>query len=591
MEKKENIINKQQARRQLAFKLIAVSLPVILVIIVELGLTAIHYGYNTSLFIEDPQLPGYCKMNPEVGRRFFTDIKNVPLPTNEPFKREKSPGTIRLFVMGESTAIGYPYMNNGSFHRMLKYRLERTYPGRDIELINLALTAVNSYALLSFTSEVAKMQADAVLMYVGHNEYYGALGLGSNQRFGSSRLVIKTFIFARHFRLVQLAFNTYNWFRHLFVPGGKPVDNSLMKKMAGKQEIPYGSKIYEGGLLQFEKNMAEILHEFQEKHIPVFLSDIVSNERGQKPFISKLQASTDSASFYSGLKNGKTLLDTNQPDEAKRQFESLQKIDSTNALNNFYLADSYYALENYPLAKKYYANSKELDALRFRAPEAINSIIRNLARKYTNVTFVDVRQKFLLHAQYGIFDNKLFTEHLHPTLDGYFHISDAFYESIVSSGIIGKPANFILAEAIQKELPVTAVDTIFGKFEVYMLRENWPFLEKTEWKNILTGSLPENLVKGLYANKLTWPQAMFQLYDYYLKEGNEKEALRVVKGISLQLCDDWRISYHVASLCLKSNDLKEAKFYFEKTLKQNPDQQTRAAIRQALAAIGQKQGN
>ena len=58
----------------------------------------------------------------------------------------------------------------------LEERLQATFPGREIEVINTALTAVNSYTLLDQADEIAGQRPDAVLIYTGHNEYYGALG-------------------------------------------------------------------------------------------------------------------------------------------------------------------------------------------------------------------------------------------------------------------------------------------------------------------------------------------------------------------------------------------------------------------------------
>jgi len=37
------------------------------------------------------------------------------------------------------------------------------------------MAAINSYALLDMVDEVIQQSPDAVLIYTGHNEYYGAL--------------------------------------------------------------------------------------------------------------------------------------------------------------------------------------------------------------------------------------------------------------------------------------------------------------------------------------------------------------------------------------------------------------------------------
>ena len=101
-------------------------------------------------------------------------------------KKMKDDSTLRIFVLGESTTIGYPFFHNGSFHRWLQYRLMHTFPDRQFEIINLSLTAVNSYTVLGFAKELIRYKPDAVLIYTGHNEFYGTLGVGSSSRIGSS---------------------------------------------------------------------------------------------------------------------------------------------------------------------------------------------------------------------------------------------------------------------------------------------------------------------------------------------------------------------------------------------------------------------
>ncbi len=81
------------------------------------------------------------------------------------------------------------------------------YPDKNFEVINLSLTAVNSYTVLDFGKQLFKYQPDAVLIYTGHNEYYGALGIGSTSYLGSNRFLVQTLIKVREFKIVQLVNN------------------------------------------------------------------------------------------------------------------------------------------------------------------------------------------------------------------------------------------------------------------------------------------------------------------------------------------------------------------------------------------------
>ena len=90
----------------------------------------------------------------------------------------------------------------------------------------------------------------------------------------------------------------------------------------------------------------------------------------------------------------------------------------------------------YDSAKIYFQKAADLDGLRFRAPSAINAAIRELASKYENVHLVDTRAVFETHSLHGIIGNELMLEHVHPNLDGYALMSDAFYQSIKNNNLI-----------------------------------------------------------------------------------------------------------------------------------------------------------
>src|SRR3984957_12308696 len=274
------------AGRLRAFRIIAILLPFLLLGLLELSLRLFHYGYDTSLFIEAPGNKDYLIFNPDASRRYFTDQLNATSGNREPFRKVKEAGTLRIFVLGESTTIGYPYFHNGSFHRWLQYRLMRSFPDKKLEIVNISLTAVNSYTVLGFAREVVNYEPDAILIYTGHNEYYGALGVGSTNRLGSSPALINTLLWLRQFRVVQLLTQVYSKIAHLFSAGPTKAGKTRMELMVGDQQIGYGSPLFDLGLRQFKTNMGKTLELFHRQGIPVFLSNVVSNLRDQQPFVS-----------------------------------------------------------------------------------------------------------------------------------------------------------------------------------------------------------------------------------------------------------------------------------------------------------------
>lgn len=553
------------------FKIISISSPIVLVLLIELVLRIFNYGFTYSLFIKDQKLPGFYTINPDVGRRYFFNLQHVPSTFNESFRKEKSNKSYRIFVLGESTARGYPYINNGSFHRMLKYRLDRTFPDKNIQIINLAITGINSYTLLDFTDEIIQMNPDAILIYAGHNEFYGAFGVSSNQSLGFSRSIVKEVIRLKKFKVVQIAFDVSGKVKKIFSPKSADGNPTLMQQMAKNQSVVFGSKIYNLGLRQFEENSDELLKKYDRKNIPVFLSDIVSNEKGQKPFINRLKPTTDTVRFMKEFRKGLEDYKKNELEAALKMFIICNTIDSSYAINNFLIGEILYSNGDFVNARNYYLKAKEFDALRFRAPEAINTIIYNLSKRYKNVHFVDVRKEFINNSDHGILDNKLFTEHLHPTLEGYFLISDAFYNSLKEWKMFGSWDQIITADSIQKELPVSAIDTIYGKHEILQLRQGWPFNEKIDFAKFISHTYPENLVGDIFLGRKNWTDAMYELRNYYLRNGNEYEALQVLKGLELQFPYDLNLEYEIAQSCLKLKQYNESLLYFDKAFALAPN--------------------
>jgi len=50
-------------------------------------------------------------------------------------------------VLGESSTFGYPYAHNGSMFKMLDQRLADFFPERKLEIVNLGMPAISSFAL------------------------------------------------------------------------------------------------------------------------------------------------------------------------------------------------------------------------------------------------------------------------------------------------------------------------------------------------------------------------------------------------------------------------------------------------------------
>ena len=168
---------------------VLILIPIIFLIVLEIFLRIINYGYNFDQWVDAGQ--GKYIINPNIGRRYFTSGDFNPNTIEDAFDQHKKADSFRVFVLGGSSAEGFPFNPMGSFSRYIRRRLELVYPNTKIEVVNISMTAVNSYTVLDLMPGVLDQKPDLILIYAGHNEYYGALGVGSVQSYGSSRTIIK----------------------------------------------------------------------------------------------------------------------------------------------------------------------------------------------------------------------------------------------------------------------------------------------------------------------------------------------------------------------------------------------------------------
>lgn len=167
--------------------------PVLFLGSVEAGLRIAGAGYEASFFLPHPEDGSRLVTNPRYGERFFPRrIARTPAPVV--FAGKKSPGTLRVFVLGESAAMGFPDPVWG-FARQLELIL-RGKTGGQVEVINAAMTAIDSRIVREIAMECALFEPDWFVVYMGNNEFIGPFA-------GSSEVVAWTRMMMARMRLGQ----------------------------------------------------------------------------------------------------------------------------------------------------------------------------------------------------------------------------------------------------------------------------------------------------------------------------------------------------------------------------------------------------
>src|ERR1017187_10376907 len=386
-DKTENLTESKSAR--IILYLVMVLIPAIFFVLLETGLRIFDYGYDYTQWVNPTN--GKYILNPDIAHKYFHNIDNVPKSNQDIFDEIKKSKTFRVFVLGESAGAGYPFTPLGAFSRYLEQKLSLQYPDSKIEVINCSITAINTYTMRDLFPGILEQKPDLVLIYAGHNEYYGALGVGSMESLGTSRSMVNPVIYLERFKTFQLIRNLLKSAAGLLGGKKEALTGTLMARMAQNQYIGLDSDTYKKGIEQFRGNMHDILEMARKQNVPVILGTLACNLKDQYPFVSiKEKGFPQADKVYIQAK------------------ESLAKNDSKSADSLFRFA-------------------KDLDALRFRAPSEINSIVINLGKEF-NFNVVNIDSAFDAVSPDHITGENIMTDHLHPTLHGYQLIGDLFYK-------------------------------------------------------------------------------------------------------------------------------------------------------------------
>jgi len=486
-------------KKRIIFKILLILLPILSLLTFELILQLLNYGENLDLFIPaSSPYTNYKKCNPSVGKRYFFQQSTLPLPANDIFLAQKPPDGYRIFVLGGSTTLGFPYGNLLMFSRILNRRLQDTFPEKRIEVVNVALTAINSYTLVDFMDEILAETPDAILIYAGHNEFYGALGVASLESVGNQRWIALTYMRLMRFKLFRLLRDCFNKLRKItqktFKIGNDTINGTLMERLVSKHTIKYNSKLFNRGIKQFENNLRKIFQKAEQADVPIIISELVSNVCHLKPFFSQSD------------KNELT---------AERLYQQAQQFEKQ---------------KQYDPAQQAYYRAKDLDGLRFRAPEAFNQIIHQEATRI-NAPVVPMKSFFEKASPHGLIGDNLMVDHLHPNIDGYFLMADAFYETMRLNHFITDhwDSLYILpANHYRHTWPFTALDSTVATLMIHQLKGGWPFKPKLTENRILLDFEPQSLVESLALkvifNEMSIDEAHFALAQQYEKQKHYKRA-------------------------------------------------------------------
>ena len=525
--------------KALAFLLVTLSLPFVLLVALEVGLRAAGYGGSLAAFVTPEPLRGRYRIpSADLGRRYFPQEKFPPTPPGDAFLVTKPANALRLFVVGESSAAGFPYSANGTFARVLRDVLSDILPNDTVEVVNLAMAATNSYTIADVTRDIIAERPDAVLIYGGHNEYYGALGAGSTESLGAFPGLVRLYLRLQHFKTFQLLRNVSNRVA-AFATGRRSAsdiegDATRMESVVADQRIELGGDTYRRGVRQYESNLRYAIREFRTARVPVFLASTPSNIRDLTPFGTSVVPPDSTATVVF--------------DAAKQK---LAAGDSVGARNDF-------------------ARARDLDIVRFRAPGEFKGVVQRIAEE-TGSVYVPAEELVSRESQFGIPGADLFLEHVHLNQRGYVLLARAFYDAIAAREFLGRRADtsrFAGWDVYTSRMRLTELDHRIAYHTIRTVTTRWPFLPVARQLDYRGTYQPVNFLDSVAFNTsrggMSWAQAKGMLGERYAAAGETDRAVAEFEGL-IRDGPQVEVAYRFAARALlAANQPQRARPYLER---------------------------
>ena len=483
--------------------------------------------------------------NPRFGWQFFPPaLARAPHSFVMPARKEA--GTVRIFVLGESAALGDPEPAFG-FSRILKVLLEERYPDKKFEVVNTAMTAINSNVILPIARECARHQGDLWVVYMGNNEVVGPFGPGTI--FGlqvSSLALLRAMIRLKATKTGQLID------RFLSGAGKQPEMPTSCEgmKMFLDQEITAGDPRLERTYRYFDANTASIVKTGLRSGVPVILCTVASNVKDCPPFASRHSSSlsaADAQKWRPWHEQGRELMNDGKAGLALELFSKALALDSEYAELQYFMGRCYLGLSRTDEARAHFEKARDLDTLRFRADSKINGILRHAAGQFSGdrLVLVDAAAAVAKQSPNGLTGGEYLYEHVHFNFEGNYLLAISTAEAaqpfIEGANASASGKEWLTREACAKRLAYTGWAQFKNLENMVSRMQKAPFIAQAGHAQRIR-SMEETLLKW----RSGWTPARVRSWVALYQE-------------ALSRCpNDWEIHRQFAGFLEENDDLKTA---------------------------------
>jgi len=325
---------------------------------------------GSRLFVPDPDDPAMLITNPDKLVSF----------QNQRFPLTKTPGTMRLFILGGSSV---NYLQYELPHMAERLRQALAPRFQEVEIINCGGLSYGTHRLVLIAAEVLDYAPDVLLIYSGHNEFEELEQLDlAHLRFLPLQRFLSHFATYRFVRdriaAIQIAHLEEDR-RRREIADSVPDTSRTWNRIFSPDEI-------RERMISYERNLSTMIELCQSRRVPIIIGTVPSN-----------------------------LIKPNLPGEAGARYQQALALIHGGQRE-----------EGLRLARRILR-----EAPRHQASDAENEIIRAVAARY-RLPLADVEAAVIAAEPNGIPGETLFNDHCHLTPDGNALLVAAYEREIRS---------------------------------------------------------------------------------------------------------------------------------------------------------------
>jgi len=417
-----------------AFPLLAMTLvPLFAIFFVEICLRIVDAGYPAGFFLKR-KINGETLFteNEKFGWRFFPrQIARRPFEILLP--PSKAPGQYRIFVLGESAAMGDPEPSYG-FSRILELLLNASFKEKKFTVVNATMTGINSHGVREIAKDCAAQNPDFFVVYMGNNEIVGPYGPGTVfSAFSGKLFFIRFRIWIETTRLGQLI---SSFKQNISREKGKYKSWGGLK-MFVENKIPADHPRLGSAYNHFRNNLMDVFRIARKSGAKTIVCTVASNLGSCPPFASlhsKPWNSDQENEWQKFYNTGVKMQGQGDFAAAILSYNRALNLDQSYADLHFRLGHCLIELGEKEEAYQHYVRARELDALRFRSDSRLNAIVRETAEKTRtgNIVLVDMVDILKNHSLKNIPGDDLFYDHVHLNFAGNYILAKSVFEQIRS---------------------------------------------------------------------------------------------------------------------------------------------------------------